>query len=43
MRAERNMLFVPGGKRSMIDKAAMSPADAVCLDLEDSVGIDQKG
>ena len=36
------MLFVPGGRRSMIDKAAASAADAVCLDLEDSVPPDQK-
>lgn len=43
MRAERNMLFVPGGSRSMIEKAASTLADAVCLDLEDSVPTAQKG
>lgn len=42
MRVERNMLFVPGGKWPMIVKAAASSADAVCLDLEDSVVADQK-
>ncbi len=36
------MLFVPGTRRTMIDKAAASPADAVCLDLEDSVSTEQK-
>lgn len=42
MRAERSMLFVPGTRRTMIDKAAASQADAVCLDLEDSVSTEQK-
>lgn len=42
MRAERNMLFVPGARRPMIEKAAASEADAVCLDLEDSVAPAQK-
>lgn len=31
------MLFVPGSRPAMIVKAAVSEADAVCLDLEDSV------
>jgi citrate lyase subunit beta/citryl-CoA lyase len=31
------MLFVPAARRAMIEKAAASGADAVCLDLEDSV------
>ena len=33
----RSMLFVPAARWSMIEKAAASAADAVCLDLEDSV------
>ena len=36
------MLFVPGGRRDMIEKAARSAADAVCLDLEDAVAYDDK-
>jgi citrate lyase subunit beta/citryl-CoA lyase len=36
------MLFVPGSKPSMIEKAAASAADAVCIDLEDSVTADDK-
>jgi citrate lyase beta subunit len=36
------MLFVPGGHRAMIEKAAASPADAVCLDLEDAVAVNDK-
>jgi citrate lyase subunit beta/citryl-CoA lyase len=33
----RSMLFVPGSRPAMFPKAAASEADAVCLDLEDSV------
>jgi citrate lyase subunit beta/citryl-CoA lyase len=33
----RSMLFVPGSRPDMMQKAAASAADAVCLDLEDSV------
>ena len=36
------MLFVPASQRRMIEKAAASDADAVCLDLEDSVPIGEK-
>lgn len=36
VRLERTLLFVPGGNRAMIEKAARAPADAVCLDLEDA-------
>ena len=36
-RIERSMLFVPAARWPMIEKAAASAADAVCLDLEDSV------
>jgi citrate lyase subunit beta/citryl-CoA lyase len=31
------MLFVPAVRWTMIEKAAASPADAICIDLEDSV------
>ena len=37
MRLTRSMLFVPASRPSMIEKAAASAADAVCIDLEDSV------
>lgn len=33
----RSMLFVPASRWTMIEKGAASAADAVCLDLEDSV------
>ena len=36
------MLFVPGARRAMIEKAARSAADAVCLDLEDAVAVEEK-
>jgi citrate lyase beta subunit len=36
-RSERSMLFVPASRPQMIARAAASDADAVCLDLEDSV------
>lgn len=36
-RLERTTLFVPASSWPMIEKAAASAADAVCLDLEDSV------
>src|SRR5262245_36523550 len=42
MRLERSMLFVPATQSSMIAKAATSAADAVCIDLEDSVAVDDK-
>jgi citrate lyase beta subunit len=38
----RSMLFVPASRWSMIQKAAASAADAVCIDLEDSVAIEEK-
>jgi citrate lyase subunit beta/citryl-CoA lyase len=41
-RLTRSMLFVPASRPDMIQKAAQSAADAVCLDLEDSVALDQK-
>jgi citrate lyase subunit beta/citryl-CoA lyase len=36
-RLTRSQLYVPASKPSMIAKAAASAADAVCIDLEDSV------
>ena len=33
----RSMLFVPANRWHMIEKAAASSADAVCIDLEDAV------
>jgi citrate lyase subunit beta/citryl-CoA lyase len=37
IRLTRSMLFVPASKPALIAKAAAGDADAVCLDLEDSV------
>jgi malyl-CoA/(S)-citramalyl-CoA lyase len=42
MRLTRTMLFVPAGRPPMMAKAAASAADAVCIDLEDSVPPDAK-
>jgi len=42
LRLERSMLFVPAARFPTIEKAAASAADAVCIDLEDSVAVDQK-
>ena len=41
-RLTRSMLFVPGSRPDMIEKAARSAADAVCIDLEDSVAAGEK-
>jgi citrate lyase beta subunit len=41
-RLTRSMLFVPAGRWPMIEKAAASAADAVCVDLEDSVPAGEK-
>jgi len=37
MKPVRSFLFVPGNKESMLGKAANARADALILDLEDSV------
>jgi citrate lyase subunit beta/citryl-CoA lyase len=37
MKPYRSLLFVPGHKRTWIDKALASEADAIIIDLEDSV------
>ena len=42
MKRVRSFMFVPGNKISMIEKAASAGADALILDLEDSVPLDQK-
>src|SRR5262245_28886561 len=42
VRLMRTMLFVPGSRPAMFAKAAASQADAVCLDLEDSVLPEEK-
>jgi citrate lyase beta subunit len=43
VRLTRSMLFVPASRPDMIDKAVARPgADAICLDLEDSVSADEK-
>jgi citrate lyase subunit beta / citryl-CoA lyase len=42
MQAYRSVLFVPGHRPSWVDKAVASGADAVVLDLEDSVPLGEK-
>ncbi|WP_430296670.1 HpcH/HpaI aldolase/citrate lyase family protein [Sinomonas sp. B1-1] len=42
MKPYRSLLFVPGHKRAWIDKALASDADAVIIDLEDSVPDEDK-
>jgi citrate lyase subunit beta/citryl-CoA lyase len=42
MKPYRSMLFVPGHKASWVDKAVASGTDAIILDIEDSVPIDEK-
>ncbi len=39
----RSLLFVPGDRPERFDKAAASGADAIILDLEDSVAPERKG
>lgn len=41
-RLERSELFVPASRWPMIEKAAASAADAVCIDLEDAVAPAEK-
>jgi citrate lyase beta subunit len=41
-RLERSELFVPASRWPMIEKAAASAADAVCIDLEDAVAPGEK-
>lgn len=42
VRLERSMLFVPAANWPMIVKATASAADAICIDLEDSVAVSEK-
>jgi citrate lyase subunit beta/citryl-CoA lyase len=42
MQMQRSMLFVPAVNWALIPKAAASDADAVCVDLEDSVPASEK-
>lgn len=42
MKPFRSLLFVPGHKRSWIDKALASGADAIIIDLEDAVPESEK-
>src|SRR5215472_10722159 len=41
-RLERSMLSTPASNPRMIEKAAASAADAVCIDLEDAVAPSEK-
>lgn len=41
-RKQRSLLFVPASNPTMIAKAAASAADAICIDLEDSVADSEK-
>lgn len=38
----RSLLFVPGGRAELLEKAGRFPADVLCLDLEESVPPDEK-
>lgn len=42
MNPVRSMLFTPGDRLDMIEKAARSGTDAVIVDLEDAVSVDKK-
>ena len=42
MRLRRSMLYVPGNSPSMIQNASIYGADAILLDLEDSVPLSEK-
>ncbi len=42
MEPVRSMLFTPGNRLDMLEKAGRSGTDAVIVDLEDSVSLDQK-
>jgi len=42
VRLYRSKLFVPGSRPALFEKAAASPADVVCLDLEDAVAPSDK-
>jgi citrate lyase subunit beta / citryl-CoA lyase len=42
MKPYRSLLFVPGNRQRMLDKAPTLGADAILIDLEDAVGIADK-
>ncbi len=42
MTLHRSILFVPGDREEMLEKAGALPADILCLDLEESVLPDEK-
>ena len=42
MEALRSMLFTPGHRRDLIEKAIRSGTDAVIIDLEDAVAMEAK-
>src|SRR5579863_2020682 len=42
MRPTRSLLFVPGYRQGWAEKAVAAGADAIILDLEDSVPLDRK-
>lgn len=42
MKPVRSMLFTPGHRLDMVEKAGRSGADAVIVDLEDAVSVDNK-
>ena len=39
----RSLLFVPGARADLLEKAARFPADVLCIDLEESVLPEEKG
>ena len=41
-RLERSVLLAPASNWKMLQKTAASQADAVCIDLEDAVAVDEK-
>jgi citrate lyase subunit beta/citryl-CoA lyase len=43
IRPRRSLLFMPGSNARALEKARVLPADAIILDLEDSVAPDAKG
>ena len=42
MKPHRSLLFVPGNRQRMLEKAPTTDADALVFDLEDSVPVDDK-
>jgi (S)-citramalyl-CoA lyase len=42
IRLRRSLLFVPANRPELFDKALAGPADMICIELEDGVGLEQK-